>query len=237
MENHQSGRRQLDRVIKCDSASDSLAGLARFRPMEVLIVSGSVDPIEDANRKADIIIRTARAEAQTIEENARSEGYASGIEKAAKQAQELIARLETDIASLDADKQAILDAIEPDALKLCIEVVEKIIRHEIRTDPKVVQRVVKSCLRRMKNTAEARIRVNPAELAAVRAQRDELLGIADGLKSLSIVDDRRISPGGCVVETSSGDFDATVETQLDRIDQKLGEIYEDGHSSAKSGEV
>lgn len=237
MENHRSGRRRLDRVIKCDSTSDSLAGLARFRPMEVLIASGPTDPIEDANRKADIIIRTTRAEAQTIEENARSEGYASGIEKAAQQAQELIARLETDIALLDADKQAILDAIEPDTLKLCIEVVEKIIRHEIRTDPKVVQRVVKSCLRRMKNTAEARIRVNPAELAAVRAHRDELLGIADGLKSLSIVDDRRISPGGCVVETSSGDFNASVETQLDRIDQKLGEIYEDGHSSAKSGEV
>ena len=235
---NRSGRIRLDRVIKCDHASDSLAGLARFRPMEALVVSNChVDPIEEANRKADVIVRTARSEAHTIEENARAEGYAAGIEKAAKQVQELIARLESDAASIEADKQAVIEAIEPEALKLCVEAVEKIIRHEIRADQRVVLRVIKSCMRRMQNTAEARIRVNPAELASVRAKRDELLGIADGLKSLSIIDDRRVSPGGCIVETSLGDFDATVETQLGRIEQKLGEIYEDGRSNAGSDEV
>jgi flagellar assembly protein FliH len=191
----------------------------------------AADPIGHAKSEADLLISSARAEAKSIRDASQTEGYRAGIEHGKRRVQELIDRLEADITSVASDKEAVLCEIEPEVLKLCVETVEKIIRHEIKTDPKVVVRVIRSCLRRVKNSSEVRIRVNPGELAEVRAQREELLGLADGLRSVSIVDDRRISAGGCVIETSSGDFDATIETQLDRINKKLGDTYKDGRIS------
>ncbi|MHB9037034.1 MAG: FliH/SctL family protein [Armatimonadota bacterium] len=217
----------MNNIIKCDRSSVAVADPLRLRSLDGSV---DVDPLKRARSEANLIISSAHAEAQSIRDEALAEGHRIGMEEGRRRVQELIHRLEADIASVAADREAVLLEIEPEVLKLCVHAVEKIIRHEIKTDPRIVLRVIKSCLRRVKDSSEVRIKVNPSELAEVRAQRDELLGLADGLRAVSIVDDRRISPGGCVVETSSGDFDATIETQLDRINKKLGDTYEDGRS-------
>ncbi|MCE5314765.1 MAG: FliH/SctL family protein [Armatimonadota bacterium] len=225
----------MNRLIKCGRDSDLMANPVKLQPMEVTVADDSEsepDPREIARQEAEIIVRTARAEAQSIKKKTRdeahAEGYNAGIEESRQRVQELVEQLEADIASVEIDKEAVLSEIEPEVLKLCVDAVEKIIRHEIKIDSRIVLRVIKSCLRRVKNSSEVRVRVNPSELAAVRAKRDELLGLADGLRGISVVDDRRISAGGCVIETSSGDFDATIETQMDRIEKKIGDTYEDG---------
>lgn len=182
--------------------------------------------LERAQQEADIIIRSARADADTIREQAYAEGYQAGMEQAIQAPNELLARLEADITQTAVDRDDILAAIEPEVLKLVVETVEKVIRHEVKTNPLVVVRLVKSILRRVKDVDEAYIRVNPAELDAVRAMRDELLATAEGLKNIRIADDRRVAPGGCVVETSNGDFDARIETQIDQVKNKLMETYE-----------
>ncbi|MCE5198757.1 MAG: FliH/SctL family protein [Armatimonadota bacterium] len=191
-------------------------------------------PQQRAQAEADIIVRSAHAEAQSIREQAHAEGYKAGAEEAAGRFDVLMHKLESEITEADAERQAVLDQIEPEVLNLCKDIVEKVIRHEIKSNPQVLIRVIKSCLRRVKDSADARIKVNPAELAVVKAQRDELMSIADGIKTLSIIDDRRISPGGCVIETAAGDFDAKIETQIDRVNKKLGDTYEDGRSGEDS---
>ncbi|MEN6358102.1 MAG: FliH/SctL family protein [Armatimonadota bacterium] len=217
-------------VIKYDKNSCVLAGPVKLQHLDIPEPQPGekIDPVADAIREADAIVCRAQAEAESIREEAQAQGYKIGLSEGNERFQNLMERLESDIQALVEDRQAILGAIEPDVLKLCVASVEKIVRHEIKTDPKVVLRVIKSCLRRLRDTSDVRIRVSVAELEEVRAKRDELLSLADGLKSISIIDDRRVSPGGCVIETSSGDFDATVENQLDRINKKLGETYEDG---------
>ena len=192
-------------------------------------------PAERAKRQAEIIVRTAHSEAESIKEQAYNEGFQQGIADAAKCAEELIARLEHDIAEAAADRAGVVDAVEPQALKLCMEAVEKVIRHEVRTDPRVVERVVKSCLRRIKDSSEIYVRVSPEELEHVKARREELVGLAEGSREIHIVEDRRISPGGCVIETASGDLDARIETQLDKLNTKLVETMENDRLQNRSG--
>ena len=193
------------------------------------------DPAERAKRQAEIIVRTAHSEAETIKKQAYNEGFREGASRAAEQAQELIARLERDIAVVAEDRVGVVDAVEPQALKLCLEAVEKVIRHEVRTDPRVVLRVVKSCLRRIKDCSEVYVRVSSEELEHVKARHDELVGLAEGSREIHIVDDRRISPGGCVIETASGDLDARIETQLDKLNTKLVETMENDRLQNHSG--
>jgi flagellar biosynthesis/type III secretory pathway protein FliH len=42
-----------------------------------------------------------------------------------------------------------------------------------------------------------------------------------GISRLEVIDDPRVSPGSCLLETNAGDVDATVESQLARILEAL----------------
>jgi flagellar assembly protein FliH len=193
------------------------------------------DPVARARREAEIIVRTARSEAESVLEEARAEGCKMGLADAAGVTDELIGRIEAMLAEVVAQRNALIDEVEPQLLKLVIQVVEKVIRHEIRTDPCVVERAIKSCLKRVKDSNEVWVRVSPEEVERVKAVRDELLSAADGMRELHIADDRRVEAGGCVVESSSGSFDARVATQLSRLRDKLMEAFENGRRESEPG--
>ena len=195
----------------------------------------SDDPLFRAQRQADIIVRTARAEAESVREEAHAEGCTAGLADAARVADELIRRLESVLAEAIAQRNALIDDVEPQILKLVIQVVEKVIRHEIRTDPRVVERAIKACLKRVKDSSEAWVRVSPEEVERVKAIRDELLSAADDMRTLHVADDRRVDLGGCVVESASGSLDARVGTQLSRLQDKLMEAFENGRREADPG--
>jgi flagellar assembly protein FliH len=193
------------------------------------------DPVARARREADIIVRTARSEAGSVQEEAHAEGCKAGLADAARVAGELISRLESVLAEVVAQRNALIDDVEPQMLKLVIQVVEKVIRHEIRTDPRVVERAIKASLKRVKDSNEVWVRVSPEEVERVKAIREELLSAADGMRTLHIADDRRVDPGGCIVESASGSFDARVTTQLSRLQDKLMEAFENGRRKADPG--
>ena len=223
----------MSRVIKSPHALTTPAGAAPLgAPKELmrqLRTDGEFgdDALTQAQNKGEIIVRTARAEAQSVRDQAYEQGYAAGAASAAERAQELIERLENDIAEIAAEKAELVDSTESDVLKLCVDIAEKLVRHEIKTDPRVVLRTIKSCLRRIKDRNDVCVRVSPQELEEVKAHREELLAATEGVRGLSIVDDRRVCPGGCVVETPSGDLDARIETQTEQTSRKLMETFED----------
>jgi len=194
--------------------------------------------LERAQAQAEMIINTARMEVRDLYEKAEKEGYQAGMAQAtaeaqqhsqqiAGQLQQLVERLESGIKQAQQDRIDLIDSVEPAVLKLVTDSVEKIVRHEIKTDPRIVLRNIKACLRRIKDVNEVTVRVSPAELAFVKSQREELISCSECIHSAAIVDDRRVGSGGCIVESTSGDFDATVDTQLERIMNKIMEIAAD----------
>lgn len=234
----------MSKVIKSGPLFVQRVQLSDLRPPPPVLQEVHVlqDAEDDARRTLDlaiqeatIIVRTARSEVQQIIDEAYTAGYNSGLRKGAEEAAVLIARLEEDANRVAADWVDLVDSAEPEVLKLCLEAVEKVIRHEIKIDPRVVVRTIKSCLRRIKDRSHIDVRVSPEEVAFVREQRDELLSVAEGTRAINIMDDRRVSPGGCVVESASGTLDAKIETQFDQISKKMMEIYENGRRQIHTG--
>lgn len=194
------------------------------------------DPKVRAELEARAIIRAAQEEADGIRQEGHDEGFREGAQQAAEQVSELVDRLERDLRAVAADRAETLTAIEPQVLKLCMEIVEKVIRHEAKTDPRVVMRAIKSCLRRVKDGERISVRVSPDEVEEVRARRDKLAGLAQGCRELDIVDDRRVAVGGCIVESQAGVFDATIESQTAKIETKLRETLENEQLRPETGE-
>lgn len=236
----------MSRIIKAGTPECSLKTLPiTLRPIGVTEVRPlgrgngdgelALSMLDKARLESDIILRSARAEAETIREQARAEGYAAGIAEGAAASQTLITKLESQIAECESEIQSFFDSIEPQVLKLCVEAVEKITRHEIKTDPRVVLRAIRSCLRRIKDCDEVRVRLSPRQVAQVRAEREELLSLVEGVRAINIIEDRRVSPGGCIMESGFGDFEATVEAQLDRVEQRIMETFDNDRDSAGSG--
>ncbi len=195
------------------------------------------DVVTAAKQKCEIIIRTAHSEAQAVRDAAYADGFETGARDAAQKAESLIEKLRQTIEDQNIERENLIRSIEEEALMLCVDVAEKIIRHEVRTDPEIVSRVLKMCLRRLKHRGEVTVRANPSEVERLRAIRDELLNSAESLRELNIVEDRRVAAGGCVVESPSGDFDARIETQIEQIRRKLMDAFNNEFGEPDTGSV
>lgn len=226
----------MSRVIKSTpSYGSSLLEPLILRPDALLNEIGEVDAqdvVTLAKQQVEIIIRTAQAEARALLDTAYTDGYDAGVRAAAAAGDGLLKTLEQAIADESEERANLVRSIEEQALMLCVDTAEKVIRHEVRTDMGIVARVLKLCLRRVRDRDEVTVRVSPKEVDAIRAMRDELLGSAEGLRGVNIVDDRRVSAGGCIVESPSGDFDARIETQIEQIRKKLMDAFHNEFSKS-----
>lgn len=197
-------------------------------------VSKARQIIQNAVTEAEIIINTTREETKNLYSQATEEGYQAGLAQAQSEAlqhkqqidaqtQQLVNRLESDISQAAQDRIDMINSVEPALLKLLLEMVEKVVKHEIKTNERVVIRNIRACLRRIKDVNEVTIRVNPQEVEYVKSQREDLVSCSECVHGVAIVDDRRIAAGGCLVESTSGDFDARIDTQLERIRTRIME--------------
>ena len=120
----------------------------------------------------------------------------------------------------------LVDQMAQAAAQLAMAAAEAIIRRQADTDRDMVLRALREALSQLLAETEIRVRVNPADAEAVRQLAAEL---ADRLR-LSVVEDDSIQPGGAVVSTPSGEVDASLDGQLQRLRRRvLGEVNHAGH--------
>jgi flagellar assembly protein FliH len=184
-----------------------------------------------ASEEARSILADAYREGQEAREEAKVEGYqdgfaegrAAGLAAAAaeveenKQAmRELLARL---TERVEIERAAMWNQAEPQILEMVLDISRKVIKDEAEVNRKVVVSVLKNALRRVVERDNIRIRVNEADAEAVKMSRQDMLALLDGAKNFEIVEDRRVSPGGVVVETGGPSIDARIDTQLAEVEQ------------------
>jgi flagellar assembly protein FliH len=169
-------------------------------------------------RPADEKLAAApEADLAGLEQDAREQGLAHGIRVAEESYHTKLARLDSLVSSLQAERTEFFDRIEPEIVRLAIAIAEKIIGAELELNPDRVLEMVRSAMKRLRDRESLRISVNPADFARVKEARDDLIGAVDGVRKLEIVEDRRTDPGGCVIESPNGTLDARVKTQIDQI--------------------
>ena len=164
------------------------------------------------------LISRAREEADAIRESAVKEGYQAGMEQASEELQQI---RETFAAFMNA-KQEVYEQIAPDILEISVDIAQKIIKKEVSEDPQVLVNNIVDVLKSLsKDENKIALRVNPVQVDVVKQQVPEILTIAGLDARVSVLADEDVSEGGCLVTTSNGVVDATVETQLSVICEAL----------------
>ncbi|MEQ1822876.1 MAG: FliH/SctL family protein [Fimbriimonadaceae bacterium] len=105
---------------------------------------------------------------------------------------------------------------------LAATIAARIIGREIKLDPDTIVQMTRQAISEAAFANNARVKVNPFDEPALRAQVDLIMTIAPTLKSVDIIADDRIL-AGCLIETDLGVVDATVTGMLTNALQALRE--------------
>src|SRR4051812_34735441 len=176
--------------------------------------------LDEAQNRARVILAAAEAEAASIREQARREGYAEGMVAGRadlRQIGEPAVQALSEAAERVREFQAqAADSVEHQAAVLAMDIAEKVVAGAIEVEPERVLDVVRGALRAIVERERLVIQVNPEDLEIVREGLDELTGALGGIEHVEVQEERRVMRGGAVVRTVVGEVDANIRTKLDR---------------------
>lgn len=182
------------------------------------------DILTYAKGEAEQILRKAMEEAELVKEHAKT----SGLEEARRLAEESASdkvkeALETLNQAVNERKRIIKDA-EGEILRLALKVAEQVIRSEVSLHRDVSLNIVSDAISRVSDREQVLIKVNREDVEHIKKYKDRISSVIDGIKSLSIVEDSSVEPGGCVIETNLGYVDARISTKLAAIEEAFRKV-------------
>jgi flagellar assembly protein FliH len=159
------------------------------------------------------------AELAVLREAARAEGYAEGLAAGRVEGEQACGRMKQLAESFSATLDNLDFRLADMVLELALDVARQVVAGELATRPERILDVVNLALKQMAETSrEARLLLNPDDAALVRPHLDQVLD----KNRLRIVEDVRIVRGGCLIETTQGDLDATLPARWRQVVQVLG---------------
>jgi flagellar assembly protein FliH len=109
------------------------------------------------------------------------------------------------------------ETLERDAYTFALAVAGRIIKREVAIDNDTIIRQIKGAIRRVVGVETIKLRVHPADEELVREHRAAFLSSAGSIRDLVIEADDSCEPGGCIIESTAGNVDARISTQLTQV--------------------
>jgi flagellar assembly protein FliH len=197
--------------------------------------------VDRARAEADEIISLAKQEAMKLTNEAasigREQGFAKGIDEGLAQGREegkhqVIAEFRPQLDELTAawaaalelwekDRAEMLLAASHDVLAFALEMGRKIVLASIEVDSSSVARQLEEALAHLLRPTAVTIAVHPDDRQIVEQVLPDLLSRFTKCESASLREEPSMLRGGCILSTSSGQIDASIETQIDCIVRAL----------------
>lgn len=169
-------------------------------------------------------------EIEEIYESTRKAGYDAGYEEGTARGRVEAMRLHGLVETLDAALLGFDGEVAEQLLDAAVEIARQLVRRELRAVPDTALGIVREALQQFPQN-HAMVHLHPDDAALVR----EYLGEHLSHLGHRIVEDDAISRGGCRIEASGSQLDATVETRWRRIVGNLGRDEPLGRADAVDG--
>ncbi|MGG4173390.1 flagellar assembly protein FliH [Bacillus safensis] len=167
---------------------------------------------------------------QLIEE-AKQAGYLDGFQKGeadAKMQYQAILDQANDIAGLARqDYEEKIESSAEQIVELAFELAKRVWNAAEETNDQFLA-LVKQVISEVKEYDDISIYVDPEHYEHVMEYKDELIRILQKDTHLAIYSDEKAPKGTCYVETSFGKVEASVDTQMNQLKEKLLEVIDSG---------
>jgi type III secretion protein L len=197
-------------IIKAAAASASVAPAKVIKAETYAATCEAAEILRTARAHAEQIRKEVDVERSQIIEAAREQGYEQGL------CHWNAAMLE--LADAQERKAA---ANEPELIRLAVRMAQRIIGEELRINPEVIVGIARECLRSLGRERLLTIRVPAGDLELVRHRIVLLREAAGPNRSIEVIADATIPPGGCIVESEYSVVDARLGTQLRCMEELL----------------
>lgn len=182
-------------------------------------------------------------EAVQREEEAYLRGVADGEARMRGEAEALRQRLAGAEAELAAARQQVTelrDALEKGLAEawqvvvssladVAIAVARRVLRRELSMSPEDVVSMVTGLLGEIRPAGSIKILANPGDAVFLEGGMEDLEAALDMHQRLEVIPDPRIEPGGVVIESPEGIWDAGVNTQLGCLKEAIEGVVEGNH--------
>jgi flagellar assembly protein FliH len=157
---------------------------------------------------------------ESARRQARAEGEASGLQRANQRLEPILADLGAVLQELSQTRPRLRAELEEDTVKLALVIARRVLHRELATDPEAILGLVKAAFHKLNAREAHRLRLAPQDAAVLEEYRASL----NLPGTLEIARDASLPRGGVVFETSRGELDASVDTQLSEIERGLTDI-------------
>ncbi len=172
--------------------------------------------IDDRN-----LISRAQEEAISIKEIAAKEGHKLGIEAAKSDIQSL----KNAIEEFFQYKEEVYSELSNGILDIAVEISKKILNTELETNDEALMNIITNALStNVKGENRVIIKVMPSDVDNVKDNIPEILSNIQFEAKIVVVPSDDIKLGGAIIETTNGIVDATIETQLEIIQEAFKKI-------------
>ncbi len=200
---------------KVYKGSDVSISAMPWRQMGAVAASPEVKDQQQRNAELD---RQLEARVKAAYEKGLAEGEAQWRRRGAAEVQAAVQRLARSIEELAGLRPALRAEAESELVHLSVAIARRILRREIGTDPDALRGLVSAALEKVQIQEVSRARVHPSQAAALAS----FLQAASASK-VEVIAEPTLEPGALIFETSRGNLDASVDSQLKEIERGLAD--------------
>lgn len=183
---------------------------------------------EDAEKAAHELEQKVKSKVVALIQEAKlkayEEGREDGFNKGKEEVERLIDRLHTIFNAAIDKRKVIVESTEKQLVDLVMLIARKVVKVISEAERKVVIENIKEALKKVRGETEITIRVNTEDLDLTTKNKKRFISLMENLEQIIVEEDSRVDPGGCIIETSFGDIDARISTQLNVLEEKIREL-------------
>ncbi len=223
--------------------------------------SAAIEIMDNAQALADELIAEARQSARELEEEAventnfayesakekgREDGYREVYDEAfqagkreadlliEKANQELEEALEIKRSLEIKNKEFYVDK-EAEMIKLVLEIAKKVIGKEIH-EVDYIESLIGEAMKHLNYATDIVLRVSEHDYDSASLAKPKILAMAERIESLEIKIDYALPRGSCMIDTNTGSIDASIKTQLERIEDMFNNILASNEKEFQNAE-
>ena len=192
-------------------------------------IDQSISSLKDCEMKEDLEKKRdeekRKAELKVIEDEAYKKGRLDAEKSFERELNEiknrnvsLVTMFQDAVKYFVEKKERLWEENESEIIKLTLNIANKVVGYEINNNAiNVAQQVLKDALSYAKEERIIAVRLSSDDLKKMNELEE--IKIAD--QGIKFIEDKTISPGGCVIDTNFGSIDSQIETRWEEIVKAL----------------
>lgn len=200
--------------------------------------TAAIEILDKAQEAADELIESAKKSARTLEEEAignanevyenaknkgKEEGYNLGYAEGKAKAESLIQEALDIKREIQIKNEEFLINKESEIIKMVLAIARKVIAKEVE-DLDYLEALASAAMEHLSYAKTIVLRVAEKDYDAANLVKPKIMAMAERIEKLEIKADYALPAGSCVIDTISGSIDASVQTQLERIEDIFNNI-------------